>query len=151
MSGSLTALLMKTALHRLDELVTESTTLIVGGGGAMILAHGFPLATSDLDAIPRGTEIAQLDVWVKQIAEEQSLPPDWLSLLWQELACTRSWKKKRFNHEMFRSSSKDVGHARALLKKGADTDLVETHIEQLRAKGIPGTAEALSFLNDLLE
>lgn len=39
--------------------------------GAMILAHGFPLATTDIDAVPKGMEIAELDVLVKQIAQEQ--------------------------------------------------------------------------------
>ncbi|MCM2278647.1 MAG: hypothetical protein NDJ89_11290 [Oligoflexia bacterium] len=70
---------MKKALSRLDQLLTQPVTLIVGGGGAMILAHEFPLATSDLDAVPKGMDIHALDPLVKQIAKEQGLPPDWLN------------------------------------------------------------------------
>jgi len=33
---------MRKDLNRLDELIPTSVTLIMGGGGAMILAHGFP-------------------------------------------------------------------------------------------------------------
>jgi hypothetical protein len=54
--------------------------LIVGGGSAMILAHHFPLATSDLDAIPRGgIEFQSLEKYIHLIAEELQLPKDWLN------------------------------------------------------------------------
>lgn len=71
--------IMKTAFQKLDELLTTSVTLIVGGGGAMIFAHNFPLATTDVDAIPKGIEPAELDELAKKIAVELLLPSDWLN------------------------------------------------------------------------
>src|SRR5262245_19797794 len=83
MSELLTREKMRAALGRLDELLVEKSgnpvSLIVGGGGAMILAHGFTLATSDIDAVPRGMGLNVLDPLIKQIARDQELPPDWLN------------------------------------------------------------------------
>jgi len=172
MAGPLSAEIMKKALARLDELLTEPTTLIIGGGGAMILAHGYPLATSDLDAIPEGMDVAKLDPLVKQIASEQGLPSDWLNPYFSTFAHTLPedygerlvevyrgahlraralGKEEMLIMKCFAHRQKDVSHARALLKKGADVDRVETQIEKLRDKGIPGAQDALDFLDDLLE
>ncbi len=52
----MTAAHMRDALSRLDDLLKQPVTLIMGGGGAMILAHDFPLATTDIDAVPKGME-----------------------------------------------------------------------------------------------
>ena len=51
----------------------------------------------------------------------------------------------------FAHRQKDVGHAKALIKGGADVDAVETQIEALAKKGIPGTTAAMDFLQDILE
>src|SRR6185312_16864307 len=71
------------AFRRLDELIDgllkREVTLIAGGGGAMILAHHYPLATADLDAIPKAMAPEELDPLVKIIAREQNLPGDWLN------------------------------------------------------------------------
>ncbi|MCM2324146.1 MAG: DUF6036 family nucleotidyltransferase [Oligoflexia bacterium] len=168
----LTSEIMKKALSRLDELLTQPVTLIVGGGGAMILAHGFPLATSDIDAVPKGMEIHALDPLVKKIAEEQGLPPDWLNPYFSTYAHTlpadyekrlievfsgRSLKALALGKEdmlimkCFAHRQKDVGHAKALLKRGANVAMVEAQIDLLTKKRIPGTQEALDFLDDLLE
>ena len=60
--GPLTAQIMRQALTRLDELLPRPTTLIMGGGGAMILAHGFPLGTTDIDAMNRFMVTPSLDL-----------------------------------------------------------------------------------------
>lgn len=184
MAGLLTPQIMLAALGRLDELIGAArknsdeerdegrVSLLVGGGGAMILAHGFPLATSDLDAIPRRIEISKIDPLIKQIAKEQSLPPDWLNPYFSTFTHTLPENYQNRLIEVYRGANldaqalgreemlimkcfahrqKDVNHARALIKKGADVDFVETHIEKLRSKGIPGAQEALDFLDDLLE
>src|SRR5438046_1342679 len=67
------------ALGRLNEMLEEPLTLIAGGGGAMILAHNFPLSTTDLDAIPKARSPDEIDPFVKAIAKEQDLAPDWLN------------------------------------------------------------------------
>jgi hypothetical protein len=172
MAGNLTAEIMIHALNRLDELSTEPVTLIVGGGGAMILAHGFPLATSDLDAIPRQMDPSLLDGWVKQIAAEQKLPSDWLNPYFStfthtlpqdygqrliqvfqgaRLQALALGKEEMLIMKCFAHRQKDINHARALIKKGADVEFVETHLEQLRSKGIPGATEALDFLDEMTE
>jgi len=49
----------------------------------------------------------------------------------------------------FAGRDKDVGHARALLRKGPDLAIVDSRIQQLIEKGIKGAREAGDFLDDL--
>jgi hypothetical protein len=164
---------MKSALHRLDTLLAGAPCrLIVGGGGAMLLAHRFPLATTDIDAIPVGLTIADLDPHIKQIAKEQGLPGDWLNPYFSTYAHTlpqdygsrliEVLKGKNLTvqclgpEEMlimkcFAHREKDVGHGLALIKNGADVKFVETHIESLATKKVRGVEEALDFLDNLSE
>lgn len=169
--GPLTAKIMKGALKRLDELLERPVTLIMGGGGAMILGHGFPLGTTDIDAIPKSGDLIEFDPLVKQISREQNLSPDWLnpyfstfahtlpadysSRLIQVFSGTRLTVLALGREDMlimkcFAHRQKDIGHAKALLKAGADSDLVGKHIESLRKRGIPQSQAALDFLDDLL-
>ena len=46
---------------------------------------------------------------------------------------------------------KDEGHAKALIKKGARVEFVESHIEKLLEKRIPLAQEALDFLDELVD
>lgn len=174
--GPLTADLMRQALHRLDELLVERkcdpVTLIVGGGGAMILAHGFPLGTTDIDAVPTGMELADLDLLVKQIAAEHKLAPDWLNpyfatfahvlpedygdrlvdiLNGQRLRARALGRDEMLIMKCFAHRQKDVGHAKALIRGGARVKFAEAQIDALAAKRIPGTEAALDFLQDVLE
>jgi len=170
--GPLTEQVMIRALQRLDELLIEQVTLLVGGGGAMILAHGFPLGTTDIDAIPKGMDTGQLDPFVKQIAAEQALPTDWLNPYFstfahtlptdygdrlievfhgQKLRALALGKEEMLIMKCFAHRQKDVAHAKALIKKGADLKKVENQIETLKGKGIPGAQAALDFLDDVLE
>lgn len=170
--GPLTADIMRRALGRLDELLPESVTLIVGGGGAMILAHGFPIGTTDIDALPKGADVNDLDPLVKKIADEQQLPKDWLNPYFstfvhtlpsdygvrlievfkgERLKALALGKNEMLIMKCFAHRQKDVGHAKALIKGGADVDFVESHIEALQKKSIPGAMQALDFLQDVLE
>lgn len=172
MSGPLTEKIMLSALRALDVRLDGPVTLIIGGGGAMILAHGFPLSTSDIDAFPKKMEIAQLDVFVKEVARAEHLPPDWLNPYFSSFTHTLPsdysdrlilvfegkriealalGKEEMLIMKCFAHRQKDVGHARALIKKGADIGFVESHIEKLKQKGIPGCEAALDFLDELIE
>ena len=168
--GPLTKEVMKRALNRLDELIGEQTTLIMGGGGAMILAHGFPKGTTDIDAVPKGKDPSSLEKWVKQIAEEQKIPHDWLNPYFSTFVhCLPSDYGQRLI-EVFKGSKlsvqalgleemllmkcfahrqKDIPHAKALLIAGADIGFVEARIEELLKKRIPKSQEALDFLQDV--
>jgi hypothetical protein len=172
MEKPLSAKVMIHAFQALDEKLRVPVTLIMGGGGAMILAHKFPLSTNDVDAIAKGLEAHELDVFVKAIALEQGLPGDWLNPYFSSFSHTlpadyqqrliRVFSGKLLHvdslgrEEMlimkcFAHRSKDVAHAKQLLKLGVDLKIVETQMEHLRKKNIPGVQEALDFLDDLLE
>lgn len=158
------------ALTALDHIVSTSFTLIVGGGGAMILAHQFPLSTMDVDAYPKGMELSELDVYVKQIADELSLPKDWLNPYFSTFAHTlpsdygdrliNVYEGKKIKAlalgkedllvmKCFAGRQKDVPHVRALLKKKTDVEFVGKHIRSLIKKRIPGAEKALEFLHEI--
>lgn len=50
----------------------------------------------------------------------------------------------------FSGREKDIGHARALVRRGADKGMVESHIEKLKEKNLPGSKDALKFLDDIV-
>lgn len=51
----------------------------------------------------------------------------------------------------FAAREKDVGHARALLKRNPDRGLVERQLQSLADRRIPGAQDALDFYDDLVE
>src|SRR5688500_7681607 len=81
----LDAPLMLEALGRLDSLIPAPSHLVIGGGGAMVLAYEHRLATQDIDAFAArgGLTIAELDGPAKQIARELDIEPDWLNAHFQ--------------------------------------------------------------------
>lgn len=163
---------MLKALKRLEAKLPKNLTLIVGGGGALVLSNLFPLATSDIDAIPKGMTTEEVGDLVKEVSIELQLPGDWLNpwfasfthvlpqdfanrlhtvyqgsrLLVQTLGLEDLLIMKCYAHR-----TKDVPHARALIRKGADTSFVSQHIENLKTKKIPQSIEALDFLDEILD
>lgn len=51
----------------------------------------------------------------------------------------------------FAHRPKDVGHAKKLIRSGADVGRVEERIHHLKTKGIKEAQAALDFLDDVLE
>lgn len=172
MGKPLSAEIMTQAFLSLDKKIQKSVTLIMGGGGAMILAHQYPLATTDVDAIPKGMEIHELDTYVKIVALELNLPGDWLNPYFStfshtlpsdysqrlirvfegtHLSIDALGKEEMLIMKCFAHREKDIGHAKQLIKLGANVKLVEAQIEHLRAKKIPDSQDALDFLDDILE
>lgn len=170
---NLTADLMRKALETLARKLPRNTKLIVGGGGAMILAHHFPLQTMDIDGIPAvGMTVEELDPLIKQVAAELGLSPDWLNPYYStfshvlpsdygmrlETVCTfpklmvlALSKTDLLIMKCFAGRMKDRAHAKALIEHGADVSLVEKHIEYLASRNIPKTDEALDFLDEVLD
>jgi hypothetical protein len=168
---NLTSELMTLALEALNKKLKAPIRLIIGGGGAMILAHGFPLVTSDIDGIPgQGMSAEELDPYIKEVAEELKLPHDWLNPYFVTFThvlprdySTRLITVFKFSHltvealskddllimKCFAGRLKDQPHVRALLRAGASPQFVEKQIEDLRDKGIPGAEAALDFLDEL--
>lgn len=163
---------LETALSLLDQKLTERLTLLLGGGGCMILAHNYPLATTDVDALPLQLSFETIDPLVKSIAKEAHLPGDWLNPYFatfthvlppdykDRLIAVFSGKKLTVNAlgkedmlimKCFAHRPKDLGHARALIKGGADIAFVEKIIESHAANGLPEASKALDFLDELKE
>ncbi len=169
---TLTAVLMKQALTELDKLLDRPVRLIVGGGGAMLMAYNFPLATSDIDAIPKGISSEELSELTVQVAKKLNLPGDWLNpwyatftyvlredyqtrlidifhgknILAQALGREDLLLMKCFAHR-----HKDIAHARALLRIGADVELIFERFTQLRKSKIPGVDAAQDFLENVMD
>lgn len=169
---NLTKTQMLDAIAALDRVIPRQVELIMGGGGAMILAHQIPLVTSDIDAVPRGMSLLEIDPCIKQVGRELGLAPDWLNPYYstfahvlpqdyaerlievyrgQRLAVLALGKEDMLIMKCFAHRQKDIGHAKALIKKGASVGFVSDHIEALGKKGIPGVREAIEFLDDIQE
>lgn len=169
---TLTSQNMKKGLHRLDELLPRAATLIIGGGGAMLLAYDFPLATADIDAVPKGLSIDELKPLIESIAKEFSFPADWLNPWFSsfthvlpadyesrlvEVFAGRNLKVSALGKEdlllmkCFAHRQKDVAHARALVRAGAQSEVVYKRIEELARRKIPGADEAADFLDEIVD
>lgn len=159
------------AFECLDHLLKAPLTLFLGGGTSMILAHGYPLATSDVDAIPKQVSFDEIDHMVKTVASELGLPSDWLNPYFgsfthvlpsdfskrlvrvfsgENLIVDALGREDMLIMKCFAHRPKDLGHARALMKLGVEISIVEQAIESCRSRGIPGADLALDFLDELV-
>lgn len=162
------------AFTLLDNKMGESAKLLLGGGGALVFAYDFPLATLDLDAVFFQSRITEADVFheIQKVASELDLPKDWLNPYFGTFLYTLpkdydSRLKQVFHGKnlkvyalgledllilkCFAGREKDIGHARALIKKGANTDFVISHLRTLVDAGLPKAQQACDFLDDLLD
>jgi Nucleotidyltransferase of unknown function (DUF6036) len=168
---NLTADLMRRAFESLEKRLPHSFRLIIGGGGAMVLAHHFRLATSDIDGVPAaGGSIEELDPFIKAVAKDLSLPVDWLNPYFAtfthvlpsdygtrlirvcdlpRLQVDALSKEDLLIMKCFAARQKDVLHARTLIHQGARLDFVRNHLETLKSKKIPGAEKASNFLHEL--
>jgi hypothetical protein len=160
------------AFAELDQDLAKTLALIVGGGTSMVLAHGYPLATADIDAIPKHVSFEEIDASVKKVAMKLGLPGDWLNPYFssfthvlpadysqrlirvfsgRHLEVEALGREDMLIMKCFAHRPKDLGHARALLKAGVDTSIVEDAIEACLSRGVPGAQAALDFLDELIE
>lgn len=168
---SLTAELMLKAFESLEKRLPHTVRLIIGGGGAMVLAHHFRLVTTDIDAVPAGgASIDELAPFIRAVSVELSLPPDWLNPYYSTFTHvlpndygTRLIRVCDLRHlkvdalsgddllimKCFAARQKDTLHARTLIRQGARMDFVREHLQSLRKKKIPGAEKALNFLDEL--
>lgn len=167
---SLNAQDMRSALASLDRRLPRSVTLMIGGGGAMLLAYDFPLTTTDIDAVPKGLSADELKPFIEQTAVELGLPVDWLNPWFssfthvlppdfadrlvevfrgERLVGMALGREDLLLMKCFARRQKDIPHARALLAGGADLEVVRARLDHLRRKRIPGAAEAEDFLDEI--
>lgn len=163
---------MLKALELFDQKIGFPVKLIMGGGGAMILAHGFPIGTYDIDAVPLQTPFEDLDGVVKEVAKELNISPDWLNPYFstfahnlpkdyadrlirvfagRHLTVDALGREDMLIMKLFAGRQKDVPHAKLLIKSGVDMELIENHLGSLQEKRIPGVDRAFDFLDDILE
>jgi predicted nucleotidyltransferase len=160
------------AFRALDRLLPRPVTLVVGGGTAMMLAYGLPVRTTDVDAYPVTGSLDDLAEQIREVARAVGLASDWLNPHFETFAhvlpadygrrlrpifAGERLQVKALGVEdllvmkCFAGREKDVGHARALLRRKPDLALVERRIEELVAKGVRGAADAADFLDDVQE
>lgn len=163
---------MKKAFRALDGKLKMPAKILIGGGAAILLAHGMPLATMDIDGILVESAVtpAELDPLVKKVARELGINPHWFNSYFGTFTHTipPDYKKRLvpvYNGrkltvfalgleellimKCFAGREKDIGHVRELIRKGADLGIVESHMEALLEKGLPGAGKALEFFGDL--
>ena len=139
----------------------------------MLLAHGFPLQTADIDGVPAsGVTIDELDPHIKDVSRELKLPSDWLNpyfvtfthvlpsdygsrlipvCAFPNLEVLALSLDDLLILKCFAARLKDKQHARALIQKGARVKYVEEHMEKLRDQNIPNADRALDFLDEVLD
>ncbi len=168
----LDAAILGRAFRALDARLPRPLTLVVGEGTAMMLAYGLPVRTTDVDAYPVSGSLDDLGEEIRAVARELGLDSDWLNPHFETFAhvlpadygsrlrplfagarlkVTALGVEDLLVMKCFAGREKDVGHARALLRRKPDLALVERRIEALVEKGVPGAADAADFLDDIQE
>lgn len=110
--------------------------------------------------------------FVKSVAKELNIEPDWLNPYFstfsmtlpvdyqsrliqvfqgQSLTVAALGKEEMLIMKCFAHRAKDIPHARALLKGKLNIQLVEDRLNELLEKKIPGTQQAIDFLQDRLD
>lgn len=163
---------MRKALAALDGKLSEPVQLLIGGGAAMLLAHGFPVATMDIDGLVYNSAMTQaaLDRQAQAVAREVDIPADWLNSYFNTFLytlpadfATRLVPVYRGRHlavvalgaedllilKCFAGRPKDLLHARALCRKVRDLSVVDNHLQQLLERHVPGAVEAADFFDQL--
>jgi hypothetical protein len=163
---------MRRALQALDALMEAPARLVVGGGGAMVLAYDHPIATQDIDAFAAagGLRIGELDALAHRVAEQLQIAPDWLNAHFETFTsvlpadyATRLrtvYQGKRLQVDAlgpedllvmkcFAGRDKDRPHARKLIRLANDLGIVDRQLELLAAKRYAGASKAADYFDDL--
>ncbi|HEU4383747.1 MAG TPA: DUF6036 family nucleotidyltransferase [Anaeromyxobacteraceae bacterium] len=164
--------ILRAAFRALDARLEAPLTLVVGGGSAMMLAYGLPVRTTDVDAYPARGRLEDIAPKLREVARALGLATDWVNPYYETFAHVLppdygSRLKEIFSGDRLRvmalgvedllvmkcfaGREKDVGHARALLKRKPDLAIVERRLEELAEKGVPGALDAADFLDDIRE
>ncbi|HET8539180.1 MAG TPA: DUF6036 family nucleotidyltransferase [Anaeromyxobacter sp.] len=163
---------LRAAFEALDRRLARPVTLVVGGGTAMMLAYGLPVRTMDVDAYPKEVSLDEILPAIREVARERGLAPDWINphfetfayvlppdygerlrpiFVGERLRAMALGVEDLLVMKCFAGREKDVGHARALLRRGPDLALVERRLHALLERRVPGAQDALDFLDDVVE
>ncbi len=165
--------LMREALRALDAHLEKPLHLIIGGGGAMVLAYAIPLHTQDVDAFPvEPGQLAAVQARASLVARELNIAPDWLNQHFETFTFVlpgdyASRLRSVFQGQWLRADAlgpedllvmkcmagreKDRPHARRLMRERCDLDIVDRRLSELAQKGVAKAAQACDFFDDLKE
>ncbi len=163
------------ALAKLDEYSGRDGRakfrLIVGGGASMVLAHGFPGKTADIDSMPN-IDFHELSEIVLKIATEMQIPADWLNPYYTAYS---HYLPKDYNTRLISVYSgqnllvhclgiedmlimklmagrgKDMRHIKFLFHKKPNLKIVEKRIEELKNFAKEEAENALDLLDNLID
>ncbi len=160
------------AFGALDAKLESPIRLVLGGGTAMLLAHGHKVATTDADAFPIKGSLESIDAAAKAVAKELGIAPDWLNpwfttfvhVLPSDYASrlVRVFEGDRLIVDAlgaedllvmkcFAGRDKDRPHAIRLVRIAKDLDVVDRQLSALMERRIPGAEKAADFFDDLRE
>ncbi len=164
--------ILKDAFDELDALLPRPVTLVVGGGTAMMLAYGLPVRTTDVDAYPKETSFEEIQPAIHAAARKLGLAPDWVNPYFETFAYVLpsdygARLRPLFDGERLRvralgvedllvmkcfaGREKDIGHARALVRRKPNLAIVERRLQELADKRVSGAQDALDFFDELVE
>lgn len=163
------------ALQSLDEKLAEAkmqkVTLIIGGGGSMILQHNYTGgSTYDIDAVPTNIEFEDLKPFMEKVAEELKIAPDWLNPYYSAFtiylpADSKSRILKTYQGEvltvkslgaedilimkLMAGRSKDMPHIKHLMRMKLKISIVESRLEELKKLYPKEAGRALDRLDEV--
>ena len=164
------------ALKLLDSKLSKASvpamTLVIGGGGSMILNFNYQGATVDIDAIPLNTPFDDLKPFMEEVARELKIAPDWLNPYYQSFTHylptdSKSRMKSVFKGEVLDVQSlgaedilimklmagraKDYSHIQHLLKMKINLKIVDRRLTELLKIHPRFAQRALDSLDELTE
>lgn len=165
---------MLEAFKELDARISQPTRIIVGGGAALIAAHGIPVVTEDVDGVPdRGSlELYEIKAAVREVGQKLKISQNWLNdyfsaflfILSSDYGSRLVSLYKGTNLEVaalgvedlllmkcFAGREKDIPHAKALIRKKPNLKIVDNRLQEVLEKKIPGAEKAADFFDDLCD
>jgi hypothetical protein len=165
------------ALTALDEKLARAQfaplTLVMGGGGAMIMAYGFSGATADIDAVSAKTNFDELRPFLHDVSKDLRLDADWINPYFSAFTIYLPSDSSSRMREVFKGSvltvtclgpedillmklmaarGKDRRHIVHLLRMTIDITVVEKRLEELKNTTFSKEADrALGILDDYLD
>ena len=164
------------ALKRLDEKMTlakeKKVTLVIGGGGSMILQHNYNGGTVDIDAVPINSDFGDIKPYMEEVARELNIAPDWLNPHYQAftiylpndakvrmqltfsgtvITVKSLGAEEILIMKLMAGRAKDMSHIHHLLKMDLNLELVEKQLEKLKKLYPKLATKALERLDELTE
>jgi len=162
------------AFERLDRRIDRPTRIIVGGGAALIAAHGIPVVTEDVDGVPdrSSLELHVIKAAVREVGKELGISQTWLNDYFsaflfvlskdygsrlvplfrgKNLEVAALGREDLLLMKCFAGREKDIPHAKALIRKGAVLKIVDNRLQELLEKKVPGAEKAADLFDDLCE